>query len=366
MKRPRKGGLRLLGEVLDHGGPGYLQFAITNLCNARCDFCGFAVDKLNPRQRRSVTLAEAKDVIDIAARNHIGYLLFVGGEPLAHPDLGAMIRYCARSGLSPMVCTNGSLWTDENLRQFANSGLASVIMSIDSHEVSRHEKNRGLPDVCRKIKRANQVLRELGVQSTASVTASRLIEDYQKLPGFLRELGFSSCTFSYPLTHLDSSYLSFRDSQLVSYRTDELIGVFEKIKALRSRRDFQVVNPMASLDDMQRHLRGEPERFGCLAGYKYFYLDWHLNLYRCHAWATPMCRIYDFDSSKLIRDGCTKCMIDCYRDPSVMQHVAVSLGDAYHNLKKGRLLAAARNLLDRRNITSLKAVWADRKWIREV
>ena len=70
--RPRKGAFQLLGEVLDHGGPGYLQFAITNICNAKCDFCGFAVDKFDPQQRRSVTLQEARDVIDIAVKNHIG------------------------------------------------------------------------------------------------------------------------------------------------------------------------------------------------------------------------------------------------------------------------------------------------------
>src|SRR5882724_11877249 len=75
--RPKKGTLKLIGEVLNHGGPGYLQFAITNICNADCGFCGFAVDRFDPKQRRSVTLKEAKDVIDIAVRNHIGYLLFV-------------------------------------------------------------------------------------------------------------------------------------------------------------------------------------------------------------------------------------------------------------------------------------------------
>ena len=42
VSKPRKNIFRLIGEVLDHGGPGYLQFAITNICNAKCDFCGFA------------------------------------------------------------------------------------------------------------------------------------------------------------------------------------------------------------------------------------------------------------------------------------------------------------------------------------
>src|SRR3954454_10606360 len=228
--KPKKSAWKLFGEVLEHGGPGYLQFAITNICNAKCDFCGFAVDRFDPKQRRSVTLQEARDVIDIAVKNHIGYLLFVGGEPLVHRELRAMTRYAAERGIHPMVCTNGSLWTEQNMRELASDGLSSVIMSIDSHDVTKHEKNRGLPEVCRKIKRANEVFAELGIQTTASVTASKLIDDYEKLPGFLAELGFTSCTFSYPLTNLASSYLSFSDSNLVNYKTEELIEVFEKIK----------------------------------------------------------------------------------------------------------------------------------------
>jgi MoaA/NifB/PqqE/SkfB family radical SAM enzyme len=366
VRRPRTTPWRLLRDVLDHGGPGYLQFAITNICNARCDFCNFAVDRFDPRQRRSVTLAQARDVLDLCVRNHIGYVLFVGGEPLAHPDLRAMTRLAAERGIHPMVCTNGSLWTERNMRELADGGLSSVIMSIDAHDVARHEQNRGLPDVCRKIQRANEVFRQLGVQATASVTASRLIEDYDKLPAFLESLGFTSCTFSYPLSSLASSYLSFSDSGLVSFSTEELIGVFERIKQMKARARFPVVNPRESLNEMQRHLRRQPERFGCLGGHKYFYLDWNLNLYRCHFWERPMCSIYDFDQSKLIRDGCTRCMIDCYRDPSVLQFIAVNASDAWHDLKRGNFLAAARRLLDRRNLISLKAVWEDRQWIRGV
>lgn len=363
---PKKSKFALFREILQHGGPGYLQFAITNICNAKCDFCGFAVDRFDPKQRRSVTLQEARDVIDICVRNHIGYLLFVGGEPMVHRDLRAMVRYAAESGIRPMICTNGSLWTEQNMRGLAADGLSSVIMSIDSHDIARHEKNRGLPDVCRKIKSANELFAELGIQTTASVTASKLIDDYDKLPAFLKQLGFDSCTFSYPLTALGSSYLSFSDSSLVSYRTEELVQVFEKIKRMKHSSGFPVVNPTESLTEMQRHLRGQREKFGCLGGHKYFYLDWNLNLYRCHFWETPMCSIYDFDSSKLIRDGCTRCMIDCYRDPSVLQFVAISASDAYQNLRKGNLRAAAKSIFDRRNLTSLKAVWEDRRWIGKV
>lgn len=366
VKPPRVSTWQMLRDVLNHGGPGYLQFAITNVCNARCDFCGFAVDRFDAKKRRSVTLKEARDVIDICVRNHIGYLLFVGGEPLVHKDLRAMTRYAAQRGIRPMVCTNGSLWTDQNMRDLAADGLSSVIMSIDAHDVAKHEKNRGLPEVCRKIRRANEVFAALGIQTTASVTASKLIEDYTKLPDFLKALGFTSCTFSYPLTSLASSYLSFSDSSLVSYKMEELIQVFEQIKQMKERSGFPVVNPRESLSEMQRHLRKQKEKFGCLGGHKYFYLDWNLNLYRCHFWEAPMCSIYDFDESKLIRDGCTRCMIDCYRDPSVLQFVAISASDAWKSLKQGKVLKAAKHVFDSRNLTSLKAVWEDRQWINKV
>jgi MoaA/NifB/PqqE/SkfB family radical SAM enzyme len=364
--RPQTSAWQLFKDVLNHGGPGYLQFAITNICNADCGFCGFARSQFDPKARKSVTLQEAKDVVDIAKRNHIGYLLFVGGEPMAHRDLRAMVRYSAERGIHPMICTNGGLWTDDNMKALASDGLSSVIMSIDAHDVAKHETNRGLPDVCRKIKKANEFFHSVGIQTTASITASRLIEDYEKLPAFLESLSFTSCTFSYPLTNLASSYLSFSDSGLVNFNNTELLALFDNIKRMKHNSGYPVVNPTESLTEMQRHLRGEREQFGCLGGHKYFYLDWNLDLYRCHAWDKPMCKVHEWDDSKLIRDGCTKCMIDCYRDPSVLQHVAINASDAWHALKKGDLGTAAMKVLDSKNLTSLKAVWEDRKWIGKV
>jgi hypothetical protein len=102
---------------------------------------------------------------------------------------------------------------------------------------------------------------------------SRLI-DYPALPEALRNLGFGAVTFSYPLRTLPSSYLACAKSPLVDFAPEELHASFDAVKALSEH--FPVLNPVASNEDMQRHLRGEPERFGCLAGWKFFYLDWHL------------------------------------------------------------------------------------------
>ncbi len=76
---------------------------------------------------------------------------------MVHRDLRAMTRYAAERGIHPMICTNGGLWTEENMRGLASDGLSSVIMSIDAHDIAKHEKNRGLPDVCKKIKTRERI-----------------------------------------------------------------------------------------------------------------------------------------------------------------------------------------------------------------
>jgi hypothetical protein len=76
-----------------------------------------------------------------------------------------------------------------------------------------------------------------------------------------------------------------------------------------------------------------------------------------------MCPIEEFDGSQLVRDGCTACMMDCYRDSSVLQHVAVSASDGLQHLREGRVGAAARSLFNRPNLTSLASVIENARWI---
>jgi len=89
--------------------------------NADCRFLRFARSKFDPKARQSVTLQETRDVIDIAVKNRIGYLLFVGGEPMVHRDLRAMTRYATERGIHPMIDQRRA-WTEENMRGLASDG----------------------------------------------------------------------------------------------------------------------------------------------------------------------------------------------------------------------------------------------------
>src|ERR1700757_3617158 len=64
----------------------------------------------------------------------------------------------------------------------------------------------------------------------------------------------------------------------------------------------------------------------------------------------------DFNKASMVRDGCTACIADCYRDSSVMLHFAVSLGDALDEACEGKFLAALKLIASRGNLESLNAV----------
>ncbi len=343
--------IRLIG----HGGPALCNIAVTNSCNATCDFCNFAKGKIRRGDLRWIDAEKLSDALDILHDRHIRYVSFFGGEPLLHPKISDMIAMAVNKGMGTAMITNGWLLPSK-LDELAAAGLRTIYISIDAPSMAIHETNRGLRTLGKRIREATLRMRALGIIPLAQVAMSKLVRNYSDLVPMLNELGFEAVAFSYPQRmRLGSSSLAWSsDSDLMKFTDDEVIQAFEEIDKLRHK--FRVNNPTASIADMKHHLRGEPQRFPCYGGYKSFYMDWNFDVWRCDAWPQPMCSVWDFGKASFVRDGCTACVADCYRDSSVMLHFVVSVGDAMTSLRKGKLSASLRSLLDRRNLTSLHEV----------
>lgn len=342
-------------RLVRHGGPALCNVAVTNSCNATCDFCNFANGKVERKDLRWINADRFDAALQILYDRGVRYVSFFGGEPLLHPRLSDMIAMSTARSMGPALITNGWLLSSK-LDQLATAGLKTVYVSIDSPLISKHETNRGLNGLGERIRKATSRMRILGMTALAQVTMSKLIDDYRALVPLLRELGFEAVAFSYPQrTRLGSSSLAWSaDSDLMKFTDAELVHAFDGIDDLRNM--FRVNNPRASIADMKRHLLRTPERFVCYGGYKSFYMDWNFDIWRCDAWRERMCSVWDFAKTPLVRDGCTACIADCYRDSSVMLHFAVSLGDAFDSFRQGHIVAALKTLVDRRNLESLGAV----------
>ncbi|MEH2072538.1 MAG: radical SAM protein [Nostoc sp.] len=342
-------------KLLPMGGPGICNIAITNVCNAKCDFCNYARDKMFVKERLWVDYDRMCQGLDILYERGIRYVTLVGGEPTLHPKLKEIVAYTVNKGMRPSIVTNGSRLGSTLINELKISGLKTLFISIDSPSNEEHEKNRGLPNVCDRIKEANQECKRLGIKTIASVTINKLIEDFPELLDSLKELGFETVNFAYPKRVLNSSALSFsQTSELINYSTDELVQALEKIKSLKG--EFRILNSSESLAEIVRFVRQEKQIYPCVGGYKYFYVDYHLDIYRCDYWPTKIGSIFEFRDRPFVRDRCTKCMSGCYRDASVLIHPAVSVGDALGDLRQGKLLSAIGHLGKRSNFLSLKTL----------
>jgi MoaA/NifB/PqqE/SkfB family radical SAM enzyme len=344
--------------------PAVCDVSVTNVCNATCNFCCFAYDKGIVKDRLWIDAEGFARALPILYRRGIRYLNFQGGEPLLHPAIERLVFEVRTAGMRPTLITNGWL-LQKKIEGLLDAGLGTLLVSIDSHSIAAHERNRGLRGVGERIRAGLAAARDRGVPTVACVTVNRLV-DYDRLPDLLTDLGFDAATFSYPRREpLGSSSLVYSpDSALVDLNDEERIRAFEAIKRLKQR--FLVGNPVASLAEMQRHVNGQEEIFPCVGGYKYFYLDWNLVIWRCEAWSKPLGSVFDLDRIPDQRDPCTACTMNCYRDTSVLMHAGVAMGDAAAALARGGVREAVSLLFRRSVVQSLGAVVAEAGYLRRL
>jgi len=337
--------------------PAVCDVSVTNVCNAACDFFSYARDKDVVRERRWIDRSALARALAILYRRGIRYLAFQGGEPLLHPDIIAMVRDVRALGIRPALITNGWL-LPQHIEALVAAGLGTLLVSIDSHSMAAHEANRGLRGLGERIRVGLSLAGEHRLMRLACVTVNRLV-DYDRLPDLLTRFGFDAVTFSYPRhERLGSSSLVYSEkSELVAFERDELLRALDAIAAMKER--FPVMNPAASIADIKRHVRREPERFPCVGGHKYFYLDWNLDIWRCEAWSEPLGSVFDLERVEDQRDHCTACMMTCYRDTSVLMHAGLAVAGAVTAMASGHLLEATRVLFRRSVAESLRSVAAE-------
>src|SRR5215471_16672508 len=184
-------------RLIRRGGPALCNIAVTNSCNATCEFCNFANGKIAHKDLRWIDASQLPAALDILYRRDIRYVSFFGGEPLLHPDLPEMIRMAVAKGMGTALITNGWL-LPAKLNKLAAAGLRTFYISIDAASVTAHEANRGLKNLIERIRWATGRMPQLGLTPIAQVTMNKLIEDYQALGTFLRDLGFAAVALSYP------------------------------------------------------------------------------------------------------------------------------------------------------------------------
>jgi MoaA/NifB/PqqE/SkfB family radical SAM enzyme len=84
---------------------------VTDRCNLDCSYCT-EYDNSQPHPSLSDLKKWALKIRELGTMR----IALVGGEPLTHPDIVELVRYCRELGFATSLTTNGFLLTRKRLR----------------------------------------------------------------------------------------------------------------------------------------------------------------------------------------------------------------------------------------------------------
>jgi MoaA/NifB/PqqE/SkfB family radical SAM enzyme len=131
--------------------PGVLRqiyISLSNVCNARCEYCD--VHETAP-QRGDFTPVDLARVLREAQTLGCTLVHFMGGgEPLISSNFLPAVGVCANLGLGVAVTTNGSHLKQRVGALMEDAPLRLVFLSIDSQHYDRHDAIRRMPGLWRR------------------------------------------------------------------------------------------------------------------------------------------------------------------------------------------------------------------------
>ncbi len=154
----------------------FVSWELSRRCNARCLHC-FTSSGPEVSQDGELGTDDALLLIDQLAAEGPTVLSLSGGEPLLRPDWRALVEHAVGRGLIVTIVTNGSPLTDAVADDLVKLGVASVAVSLDSHQAERHDEIRQLPGLFVKAVQGIRRLVRRGVRVIVSFTATRLNQD---------------------------------------------------------------------------------------------------------------------------------------------------------------------------------------------
>src|SRR5246500_5315642 len=184
-----------------------------------------------------------------------------GGEPLMHPHIVELVRYCRELGFATSLTTNGFLLTRELIGQLEDAGLQVMQISVDRMTPSAITK-KSFKTILPKLdyfKDSKISLHITGVICQDTLPDSKAVLETGLARGIPTEVR---------LVHADP---------LNRFRVDR--GPRQELERFidsmieRKRRGEKIHTSEAILNYQRSLLRGEHVEWTCVAGYKLFFVS---------------------------------------------------------------------------------------------
>lgn len=126
-----------------------------NLCNLNCQLCPSGL-RTPGRKQTLMRFNVFKKIIDECGPYLWDLYLFNWGEPLLNRELFRMVQYAKRHHIDITISTNLNYFNEEICKKLIESGLDTLIVSLDgaSHDsVQKYQKGSDFEQVLNNIKR---------------------------------------------------------------------------------------------------------------------------------------------------------------------------------------------------------------------
>lgn len=163
---------------------------ITHNCNAKCIHCAI------PKFEGMISFDDYKNIVNMAKKSCVEYIIIGGGEPLLHPNILEMVKYASKIGLKIKIETNAKLLTRDILN-YLKPHIFQLNISLDSFKSKTHNTIRGI-NIFKKTINMIKYARKIGIDVVIwTVVMKENLNEIKKLISFIRSLNINKISFLY-------------------------------------------------------------------------------------------------------------------------------------------------------------------------
>ncbi|PYJ70520.1 MAG: hypothetical protein DME76_05265 [Verrucomicrobia bacterium] len=244
------------GKRLLDRKPLQCSLYVTDRCNLDCAYCT-EYDNSRPHPSLDDLKKWVRKIRELGTMR----IALVGGEPLTHPNIVELVRYCRELGFATSLTTNGFLLTRDLVAQLEDAGLQVIQISVDRMTPSPITK-KSFKTILPKLdyfRDSKICLHITGVICADTLPESRAVLETGLARGIPTEVR---------LVHADPLN-RFR----VERGPREELERFIDSMIERKRRGGKIHTSEAILKYQRSLLRGEHVEWTCMAGYKLFFVS---------------------------------------------------------------------------------------------
>lgn len=141
------------------GIPPTLTIEPTNICNLKCPLCTTGSGEME-RITGKMSLEIFGEIMKKMGKDIFFLLIYHQGEPYINKHFFDFVRIAKEKNIYVTTSTNGHYFTDENIKATIDSGLDSMIVSVDGVSQESFEKYRVRGNLQKVINGTKKLIKE--------------------------------------------------------------------------------------------------------------------------------------------------------------------------------------------------------------